>query len=78
MAKIGYPFLAYLVYSILNSTFKYFECTNDVISICGREKYLNLEIESCNFVNNFLRFWPLEPHFHITLFFCKEKHVVKM
>ena len=47
---MGFPFFAYLVYSNLNSTVKYFECSNDVISIFGQEKYLNLKIEPCDFL----------------------------
>ena len=41
---------------------------NDLISISGTQKRDTLEIEPCDFLNIFLRFWPFEPHFLINFF----------
>ena len=58
----------YLVQSNLNSTFKHFEFNNDEISIFGQRKHLIAGIEPRDFLNIFLRFWPLEPFFFIIFF----------
>ena len=47
-------------------------CSNDVISIFARQKYLFLETESFYLLKIFLRFWPFEPHFFNKLFSYKE------
>ena len=62
---MGYTSFVYRVYSNLNSTFN---LLNDVISIFDQQKHLLLEAEPCDVLKIFLRFWPFEPHFLVTLF----------
>ena len=65
---MSYPFYVTLVCPNLKSIFN---TLNVVISIFGQQKHLTLEIEPCDFLMIFLRFWPFEPHFLINVFLIK-------
>ena len=57
---MGYVSFVYPCVLELESHLQYFVC-NDVKSIFSQQEYLILEIEPCDFLTIFLRFWPFEP-----------------
>ena len=69
---MGYTFVINIVHLKTEFHLKHFECNNDEISIFSQQKHLILEIEICDFLKIFLRFWSFEPHFLMNFFLIKK------